>query len=118
MKLIEQLQETLRLRHYSYRTEQAYVGWTKRYILFHKLRHPIELHDEHVVAFLTHLAVKRRVSASTQNQALNALAYLYRYVLNRLLGDITAAARAKIGSINHVFRRRVMYGTKQSLTHG
>ncbi|MDG1232072.1 MAG: phage integrase N-terminal SAM-like domain-containing protein [Pseudomonadales bacterium] len=74
MKLIGQLQETLRLRHYSYRTEQAYVGWTTRYIRFHKLRHPIELHDEHVAAFLTHLAVKRRVSASTQNQALNALA--------------------------------------------
>lgn len=95
MKLIEQLQETLRLRHCSYRTEQAYVGWTKRYIRFHKLRHPIELHDEHVVAFLTHLAVKRCVSASTQNQALNALAFLYRYVLNRPLGDITAAARAR-----------------------
>jgi integron integrase len=95
MKLIEQLQETLRLRNYSYRTEQAYVGWTKRYIRFHKLRHPNELHDEHVVAYLTHLAVKRRVSASTQNQALNALAYLYRYVLNKPLGDITAAARAR-----------------------
>lgn len=71
------------------------MHWAKRYILFHKKRHPSELYDDAVVAFLTHLAVDRKVSANTQNQALNALAFLYRQVLNRPLGDISAAARAK-----------------------
>ena len=93
--LLTRLRETLRTRNYSYRTEDAYTQWVRRFILFHNKRHPRELDDAAVVAFLTHLAVDREVSANTQNQALNALAFLYRHVLDRPLGDVSAAARAK-----------------------
>ena len=95
MKLIDQIKETLRLKNYSLRTETAYVGWAKRYIRFHNMRHPIEMHDQEVREILSHLAVERDVSASTQNQVLNALAYLYRHVLTIPLGDITSVVRAK-----------------------
>ncbi len=94
-KFLEQLREVIQTRHYSIRTEQAYVQWVKRFILFHHKRHPRDMHDPEVVQFLSHLAVKRKVSASTQNQALNALVFLYRYVLQNPLGDISAASRAK-----------------------
>ena len=79
--LLDQVREKLRLKHYSLRTEQAYVDWIKRYILFHDKRHPLEMGAKEVEAFLTYLAVKRNVSASTQNQAKSALLYLYREVL-------------------------------------
>lgn len=95
MKLLDQLKAQIRVRNYSPRTEQAYVQWARRYIRFHKLRHPKELGEPEVSEFLTHLAVKREVSASTQDQALNALVFLYRHVLNRPLGDITTATRAR-----------------------
>ncbi len=85
-RLLDQLAGAIRARHYSIRTEQAYVQWARRYILFHRKRHPGEMGDTDVVAFLTHLAVNRGVAASTQNQALNALVFLYRHVLNRPLG--------------------------------
>ena len=93
--LLTKMRNTLRTRNYSYRTEEAYVAWTRRYILFHHKTHPLELGDAAVAEFLTHLAVDRKVSANTQNQALNALAFLYKQVLDRPLGDISAAARAK-----------------------
>lgn len=80
-RLLDQVREKLRLKHYSLRTEQAYVDWIKRYILFHGKRHPLEMGAKEVEAFLTYLAVKRNVSASTQNQAKFALLYLYREVL-------------------------------------
>lgn len=94
-KLLDQLRHTIRVRNYSIRTEEAYVQWARRFILFHRKRHPAEMHDAEVVQFLTHLAVKRNVAANTQNQALNALVFLYKNVLDRPLGDISAATRAK-----------------------
>jgi integron integrase len=87
--------EVIRTRGYSIRTEKSYIPWVKRFILFHGKRHPGELGEAEVAAFLTHLAVERNVSPSTQNQALNALVFLYRYVLNRPLGDVVGAVRAK-----------------------
>jgi integron integrase len=93
--LLNKLRAVIRLRNYSIRTEYAYVSWVKRYILFHGKRHPNEMHDDEVVAFLTHLAVKRNVSANTQNQALNALVFFYRHVMANPLGDLTKTARAK-----------------------
>ena len=68
-KLLDQVRDALRLKHYSYRTEQSYVDWIKRFILFHKKRHPKDMGATEVQAFLTHLAVERQVAASTQNQA-------------------------------------------------
>jgi len=93
-KLLDQVRDAIRLKHYSYRTEQAYVGWIKRYIYFHDVRHPSEMGAPEVEAFLTHLAVKEHVAASTQNQALSALLFLYREVLHRELGPVDAL-RAK-----------------------
>jgi hypothetical protein len=75
------VREALRIRHYSRRTEKAYVHWIKRYIFFHGKRHPIEMGAAEVSAFLTSLAVHSKVAASTQNQALSALLFLYREVL-------------------------------------
>jgi len=92
---LEQLRNTIRTRHYSIRTEKAYVGWARRYILFHKKCHPKELGEEHVAEFLTYLAVERHISPSTQNQALNALVFLYKQVVGQPLGDILGAVRAK-----------------------
>ena len=92
---LDAVRVAIRVRHYSYRTEQAYVQWVKRFILFSGKRHPSEMGEAEVAAFLTNLAVARRVSAGTQNQALNALVFLYKYVLERPLGDIVGAVRAK-----------------------
>jgi integron integrase len=93
--LLERLRTTLRVRHYALRTEQAYVDWTRRYLAFHQGRHPNAVGPEGVRAFLEHLAVRREVAASTQNQALNALVFLYRHVLDADFGDLGAVTRAK-----------------------
>jgi integron integrase len=87
--------KAIRVRHYSIRTEKSYVGWIRRFILYHGKRHPREMGAAEVGAFLTHLAVTRNVSASTQNQALNALVFLYRAVLERPLGELHGVTRAK-----------------------
>jgi len=92
--LLNRLREAIRVRHYSIRTEQAYVDCVKRYIIFHGKRHPSEMGDGDVSAFLTHLAVNRNVAPSTQNQALNELCFFYRAVLDQPLGDINGV-RAK-----------------------
>jgi len=84
---IDSLRNAIRVRHYSIRTEQSYVGWVKQFIFFHGKRHPKELGEQEVGAFLTHLAVNKNVAASTQNQALNASVFLYKAVLDRPLGD-------------------------------
>lgn len=97
-KLLDRVRAALRLRHMSLRTEEAYVGWIRRYIRFHGLRHPDALGASEVVAFLSDLAVRGRVSAATQNQALAALLFLYREVLGRELsglGDIVRARQPK-----------------------
>lgn len=94
-KLMDLMHEALRSRHYSPRTEKAYCSWVKRYIRFHNIRHPNEMGEAEINAFLTHLAVEEKVSSSTQNQALAALLFLYRYVLDRPLGDLGAVIRAR-----------------------
>ncbi len=94
-KLLDQIRHAIRVRHYSIRTEQAYVFWIRRFIFYHKKRHPKNMHDKEVIEFLTFLAVKKEVAASTQNVAQNALVFLYKNVLARPLGDISSASRAK-----------------------
>jgi site-specific recombinase XerD len=94
-KLLDQVRERIRVMRYSYRTEQSYVQWIKRFIFFHNKKHPKDMGKEEVSAFLTHLAVDRRVSASTQNQALAALLFLYREVLETDIGWIDNVVRAK-----------------------
>ena len=81
LKLLDQMREALRSRHYNRRTEATYCTRVKRFIYFHNVRHPAEMAEPEISAFLTHLAVKERISASTQNQALSALLFLYRNVL-------------------------------------
>ena len=94
-KLLDQVRERLRVKHYSIRTEQQYVQWARRFILFHDKRHPRELGAAEVEAFLTHLAVEGNVAAATQNQALSALLFLYREVLEINLPWLDNVVRAK-----------------------
>lgn len=92
---LAQVRAAIRLRHYSIRTEQSYVGWIVRFIRYHGHRHPREMRDAEVEAFLSHLAVDLHVSASTQNQALNALLFLYKVVLDQPLGRLQGLVHAK-----------------------
>ena len=94
-RLLDRMREQMRLRHRSLATERAYVDWVKRFIRFHELRHPKDMGPAEVEAFLSYLATERNVSASTQNQALNSILFLYRYVLDRELGDLSRMVRAK-----------------------
>jgi integron integrase len=94
-KHLDQLREALRSRHYSHRTEQTYCSWVKRFIYFHNVRHPQEMAEPEINAFLTYLAVKEKVAASTQNQALSAILFLYRHVLGREVGDLGQVIRAR-----------------------
>ncbi len=93
--LLARLRTELRSRHYSRRTEQAYVLWTRRFVRFHGLRHPAEMGEVDVNAFLTNLAVERKVAASTQNQALAALLFLCRHVVGRNMGELGPLVRAR-----------------------
>lgn len=93
--LLNQVRHVLRRLNYSPRTEQAYVHWIRRFVLFHHKQHPQHLGPQHVESFLTHLAVERKVAASTQNQALSALLFLYRQVLQKELLDRIDAVWAK-----------------------
>ena len=96
-KLLDQVRHAVRLRNYSYRTEQSYVAWVRRFILFHNKKHPCEMGKPEVEAFLKHLAVRQDVAASTQNQALSALLFLYKEVLEQPLGyvDVLWAKKPK-----------------------
>ena len=94
-KFLEEVRRALRLRHYSIRTEQTYLDWIRQFILFHDKRHPKEMGEVEVSAFLTHLAADRHVAASTQNQALNALLFLFQQFLQRKLGFLDNVERAK-----------------------
>jgi hypothetical protein len=87
-KLLDQLRESLRARHYTGRTERTYCSWVKRFIFFHNVRHPRDMGEPEINAFLTHLAVEEKISASTQNQALAAILFLYRHVIGREVGDL------------------------------
>jgi Phage integrase, N-terminal SAM-like domain len=93
-KLLDQVRQAIRTRHYSYRTEKAYVHWIKRFVFFHNKRHPIELGEPEIAQFLSSLASDSHVSASTQNQALNALLFLYKEVLGKKIGLIQGVVRA------------------------
>ncbi|MDR2187559.1 MAG: integron integrase [Azonexus sp.] len=94
-KLLDQMREAIRVRHYSIRTEEAYCDWTRRFILFHDKRHPREMGASEISAFLTHLANERHVSAATQNQAKSALLFLYRQVLGMDLPWLDEIVQAK-----------------------
>jgi integron integrase len=89
------MQAALRARHYSRRTEQSYCRWARRYIRFHGLRHPGDMAEPEINAFVTYLAVTEKVSASTQTQALSAILFLYRHVLGREVGELTDLIRAQ-----------------------
>uniref|UniRef100_UPI00351B005A integron integrase n=1 Tax=Endozoicomonas sp. Mp262 TaxID=2919499 RepID=UPI00351B005A len=95
VRFMDSVRNTLRVKRYSYQTEKSYCYWIKYYIRYHNMRHPNEMGPDHVMQFLTYLAVQRHVSASTQNQALNALNFLYVQIVGRPLGDVRKAARAK-----------------------
>jgi integron integrase len=120
-KLLDHVRDVLRVNHYSPRTEEAYLGWTRRFILFHNKKHPLEMGALEVELYLTHLAVGEKVSANTQKQALNALVFLYHRVLQKPLGQFRDIERAKRpqrrplvlskGEVEQILR--VMRGTHQ-----
>ena len=105
-KLLDQLSDALRMKHYSYRTEQAYVDWVRRFILFHKKRHPAAMGEEEIRAFLTHLATERNVAASTQNQALSAILFLYREVLHKELQPVLVSGAKRPERLPTVLTRQ------------
>jgi len=94
-RLLDQVRNMIRSRHYSIRTEDTYVGWIRRFILFHGKRHPRSMGEKEIEEFLTDLAVNKNVAASTQNQAFNALLFLYREVLGCNFGKLENVTRAK-----------------------
>src|SRR6266550_6516740 len=94
-KLLDQVRDVIRRKHFSIRTEQTYVDWIKRYIFFHGKRHPNEMAEAEITAFLTHLARAGKVAASTQTRALSALLFLYREVLQQNIGRLNQVERAK-----------------------
>ena len=129
-KLLDRLREAIRVRHYSIRTEEAYVQWVRRFIFFHNKRHPDDMGRQEVEAFLTHLAVEGKVAAATQNQALNAIVFLYKQVLKREVGQFENLVWAKrnprvpvvltVGEVKSVLERidgvpglmaRILYGS-------
>jgi len=94
-KLLQQVRQELRVRHYSLRTEEAYLQWIRRFILFHGKRHPDQMNQPEVEAFLSYLATERNVAASTQNQALSAILFLYKVILRVELPWLDGVVRAK-----------------------
>src|SRR5262245_54619807 len=94
-KLLDRVRWHLRVKHYSLRTEKLYVHWIRRFILFHQKRHPQEMGEEEIAAFLSHLAIEGQVAASTQNQAFSALLFLYQQVLDRKLKYLAGVERVK-----------------------
>ena len=82
-KTFNHVRAIIRTKHYSLRTEEAYIQWIKRFIIFHNKRHPNEMSEVEINKFLSHLAVKKNIAASTQNQALCAIVFLYKHVLNK-----------------------------------
>ena len=94
-KLLDQVRAAIRTKHYSIRTEESYASWIKRYIIFHNKKHPKDMGEKEINEFLSHLAVKENVSASTQNQALCAIIFLYKHVLKIDIGDLEEMVWAK-----------------------
>lgn len=116
VKLLDQVRQKIRLKGYSYQTEKTYVDWIKRFILFHQKRHPSEMGKDEVEAFLTHLAVDKDVAASTQNQALSALLFLYRDVLNQPLDWVNVLWAKKPTRLPVVLTRQEVHSVLQQLT--
>jgi integron integrase len=104
-KLLDRVREVLRVRRYSIRTEQAYLEWIRRFILFHRKRHPSEMGEAEITEFLTHLAAERNVAASTQNQALSAVLFLYQQVLERKLQFLKAERATRPPRVPVVFTK-------------
>jgi site-specific recombinase XerD len=94
VKLLDRVRGAIRTRHYSRRTEEAYAYWIRRYIVFHRKKHPATMGAKEIEAFLTWLATEQQVSASTQNQALSAVLFLYRHVLSTDPGPVAQLPRA------------------------
>ena len=94
-RLLDQVRAAARARHYSPLTEQVFVSWIRRYVLFHDKRHPAQMAEPEVVRFLSHLAVEQHVSPSLQSQARAALVFLYRHVLHQPLGSLDGVVRAQ-----------------------
>ena len=88
-KLLDQVRQAIKTLHYSPKTEESYVHWIKRFIFFHNRRHPVEMSEKEIAQFLSSLATELHVSAATQNQALNAILFLYRAVLRKRSGTLT-----------------------------
>jgi len=117
-KLLEQVRTVIRTRHYSLRTEQTYIQWIKQYIIFNSKRHPSDMGAEEVSAFLSYLAVSRKVAASTQNQALAAILFLYRHVLKQELPWLEDVERAKRPTrVPLVFTREEVRAVLSHLNH-
>ena len=114
-KLLDQVRNLIRVKHYSIRTEEAYLKWIKRYILFHHKKHPRDMGEKEISRYLTHLAVNRNVAAATQNQAFNAIIFLYRQVLNIEIGDLwpPRARQTPAASSGSPYPRRSKHGTKE-----
>jgi len=94
-KLLDQMRDLIRTKHLSIRTEKTYVQWAKRFILYHHKTHPAKMGVIHINRYLTFLAVKRNVAASTQNQALNAIVFMYKHLLKQDISEIGDFVRAK-----------------------
>jgi len=95
VKLLDRVRQCIRLKGYSIRTEKSYVSWIKRFILFHGKRHPQEMGKIEIEAFLSHLVMNRNVASSTQNQAFNAILFLYKYALDLDMPEDINALRSK-----------------------
>lgn len=95
MNLLDQVRDVIRKKHYSIRTEHAYVEWVKRFVIYHNKRHPQYMGEKEISQYISHLATEQKVAASTQNQALNAIVFLYKHVLEIGLGDFGHLERAK-----------------------
>jgi integron integrase len=116
-KLLDQLSDALRTRHYSYRTEETYLEWVRRYILFHNKQHPADLGADEIRAFLVHLARDRNTAASTQNQALSAILFLYREVLQKEIDPILLSTAKRPERLPTVLARAETTGILNQL-HG
>ena len=116
-KLLDQVREIIRLKHLSIRTEEAYVQWIKRYILFHNKCHPNEMGENEIQQFLTYLSWQKYVSSSTQNQALNAIIFLYNQVLHKPLGSLNEIPRGhRTKRLPVVFSRREVFAVLNCLS--
>ncbi|MEA2085005.1 MAG: phage integrase N-terminal SAM-like domain-containing protein [Thermodesulfobacteriota bacterium] len=104
-RLLDQVRNAIRTKHYSYSTEKTYIDWIKRYIFFHNKKHPKEMGEREISDFLTFLAVKRKVSSSTQNQALCALVFLYKHVLKIELAEFDLTRAKKPAKLPVVYTR-------------